>query len=326
MSLSKESLPEFSELEYAGAFNPGIMSSHPKLRYRHLVTGRPFIVKASPSQCIRADFVGGKIFSLLGLPAVPSRIERIDNSFETEGLVLIMPDLSGFFRPLSETAGSRFRKQGLTVRQFLTDPAHQESYKDTILAALLIGDYDRVAWNIMVSRDGSDFVNVDFGASLGARARGGFNAFFPCVDSEDIRLTLKDPYDICPNANDLHAEVIEVGSKGIFIKDHDRLYRLAIQMREVLTDDVIDCVVVSARWPDHTTISGRAENRNLIDKAFMAISSNLAYERLGSLGYIKAERASQSYRLIFDEFGCDFDNFFRYALKARRDDLVKLFT
>ncbi len=314
---------KLADLEYLGQFDPGIKSSHPKSHYVDPQSGRKYIAKGGPPFSVRADFVGNRIFSTLGQPVI---LTSIDIDPRSKDLVTVMPDVSDEYNPISEATGSRFRNLGLRLDNLLTDPDHQETFKDSILPALLIGDYDRVPWNLMLSKDGSEYLNADFGASLGARARGGYNGFPPFIDDEEMRLVLRDPYDRLPNANDLHASVIEVTPEGVIIKDRDRMGRMVLEMREKLTDQVIDDIIREADWPDNTTIEGKTLNTKMVNQAIDDLEASFRLEIPHSLSYIKTQRAINTYRSIRDEFNYNIAGYFSFALKSRRDDLISRFT
>jgi hypothetical protein len=253
---------------------------------------------------------------------VPSAIDINPESGEP---VLIMDDVSEKYKPLSLAAGSSFRNQGLKLGDFLKDPAQRELFKDSILATILIGDYDRVPWNLMAAKDGSNFVHLDFGASMGVRARGGYNGYSLHIDEEEIRMALRDPYDREPNANELHGEVIEVTQNGIEIKDKERLARLSNRMQTVITDSVIDSIVAEAAFPDNATSEGKSENRMILNRALSQLEAGLAREIPGSLSHLKTERAITTYKCIRDEYNGDSAAYFSNALKTRRDELIKMF-
>ncbi len=319
MSLETPSLPPESynlkELEHRGRFVSPVRNTHRKEQYVYVGERQqetPRILKFLPPHSAHAEVIGSTIFQVLGLRA-PSTFY-----LETENhSAVIMEDLSPDY-----AADLTYGSGGV-----MADPKLREQFQDSILAAILIGDYDRVPWNTMIRRDYGSIAHVDFGACCGSRAQGGYNGFCDGIDIEDIRHAIADPYDLNVISNTAYQEMVDIQGGQLQILQPERLKALGQKIGQ-LDDMDIDTIVDLARWPDNNSPEGNQTNLQFLDRTIMRLQLDMSYyaNHPTSLDHIKTKRAIETYTKIKDEFNGDMSAYFKHALKRRRDDVVSLFT
>ena len=302
------------KLEHRGRFVSPVRNTHRKEQYVFVGEENketPRILKFLPPHSARAEVIGSSVFQALDLRA-PSTFY-----VESEGkAAVIMEDLS-----LEYAADLSYGEGGVMV-----DPELKKQFQDSILAAVLIGDYDRVPWNTMISRDYEGVAHVDFGACCGSRAQGGFNGFSDSIKVEDIRQVLADPYDLNVISNAAYQEMLDIRGGELNILQPERLKALAEQVGQ-LGDDKIDAIVDTAGWPDNSTPEGSEANQQFLSGTIMRLERDMShYTEPSSLNHIKTKRAIETYTKMRDEFKGDIAGYYKHALKARRDDIVQLFT
>ncbi len=300
-------------LRYKSRFNSPQAESHPKKSYFYEEGGKQEkrIVKPLPSHSAHAEVVGSTLFRVLGLRS-PMTFFGEDES----GALVVMEDISDEYQPDSHYG-------------VLDDEILKKEFKDSLLAAILIGDYDRVPWNTMVAKENNGeqqgVAFIDFGACCGSRAQGGFNGFFPRIDVEEIRHVIASPYDLNRVDNPCFTEILDISNGELVVKDRELLQILSEKIRS-LSDEVIDKVVLLSGWPADVDEAGHQKNVQFLEQTVGKLKYKLKeITSQTSLDYIKTSRALETYRMIIDEFDYDISAYFSFALKKRRDDLVAMF-
>jgi len=274
----------------------GTVGTHPLEIWKHKASGVKVVVKSGPSHSLRADFVGQRVFSLLGLPVIPTSLSTHP---ETGKLVLVTKFAEDY-------KGNT--EKGWT-REFLGDD-YFDILKHGILADVWLQQYDRVYYNVMVSKDGKGLLFIDWGAALTSRARGGYKGFTDYVDDKIVREALSDPYDINkfvdnPAYEEAFNDPVYMGS-------------LAEQLSSV-TDAQIDAIIDAANYPAPQEAKAR------IDSIIGELEAKVNRYTPGSLDYVKTESAINTYKKIRDEFNYDEAAYIKHALKSRRNGLVMMF-
>lgn len=310
--LQREKSYFLRNLKPEGRFISPVRNTHHKESFSYEDGGKTEkrIIKYLPYHSARSEVVGSAIFQVLGL--------RAPKTFIAEGAskpAIVMEDLSEEF-----VADLTYGEGGV-----MTDEALKNQFKQCLLAAILIGDYDRVPWNAMISRDFSRVGFVDFGACCGSRAQGGFNGFNSWIDVEEIRHAVADPFDLEVVSNKAFLEVIDIKNGRLIMKDPELLRNLAQQLRN-LRDDTIDTIVRLAEYPNMSNQQEREQAVKYIDGVLADLARDLkAYNNLRGRDYIKTKRAAETYMRIATDFRYDMGAYFAFALKQRRDDLVRMF-
>lgn len=315
MSEFSQEVPEsykIAGLEHKGRFVSPVKNTHRKEQYVYKDGEReyPRILKFLPLHSAHSEVIGSAVFKELGF--------RTPETFyveEDSKPAVIMEDLTPDF-----VADLTYGEGGV-----MADAKLRSEFQNTILAAILIGDYDRVPWNTLIKRDFSGVAHVDFGACCGSRAQGGYNGFSDSIDIEDIRHVIADPYDLTKITNTAYAEMIDISSGEVKILMPDKIKKLVTGIQS-LTDDKINSIVDLSGWPDNSTEMGHELNKNFLFTTIAKLQEDLTYfKNPKTSDHIKTKRALSTFTKIIDDFNYDISAYFKYALKGRRDSIVKIF-
>ena len=146
------------------------ISTHTPRMYRYDPTGEVFLVKQAPLHSMRAELIGQRVFELAGLPCPKMGMTRLKGE-----LALVVEYLEGY----KDSRGNSM------PRGFEHNPTMQDGF----FLDLLTYNYDRTPWNMMY-RD-SEFIFIDFGASVLSRARGGTKGFPLTVTPDQVEAVWK---------------------------------------------------------------------------------------------------------------------------------------
>ncbi len=132
-------------------YHGNYIGTHP-LELWEYANGRKLLVKGGPHHTLRADFVGQKFLSAVGVFTPDSELINVDGE-----LKLKMDFLEGF------------KEGGIELpKEYHND----EQIQAGLFVDALLGQYDRTPWNIMFDERGK-VAFIDNGAGLFSRARGG---------------------------------------------------------------------------------------------------------------------------------------------------------
>lgn len=304
---------KITNMEHRGRFVSSVRNNHRKEQYVFKdAEGRelPRILKFLPPHSAHSEVIGSTVFRDLGLASPQTYY------FEEQGKSgVIMEDLTlGYAADLIKGEGGVLSDQNL-----------KGQFQESLLAAILIGDYDRVPWNTLIKRDFKGIAHVDFGACCGSRAQGGYNGFSDSVDIEDIRHVIANPYDLTKITNTAYAEMIDISGGKIKILMPQKVRSLALQI-EQLSDDQIDSAVDLSSWPDNNSKDGHSKNVAFLLMTIHRLNEDLTFfTNPKSLDHIKTKRALDTFTKIKNEFDSDISEYFKYALKARKQSIIQIF-
>ncbi|OQX78886.1 MAG: UDP-glucose 4-epimerase GalE, partial [Candidatus Omnitrophica bacterium 4484_70.1] len=256
--------------------------------YQSKITGKKILLKYSPEYVLWSEYISYRFFALLGLPVPQVSLVRKEGK-----LAIAIEYLEGF------------EEIGFKLPQELIDNL---SIKSAILLSCLLNDRDRTPENILINKEGK-IVHIDFGASLFARATGGFVPFKDCFTKEEferiihtIRLDLKQMVN----------EAYEVAAK-----DEEFLSQLALAIGAI-TNEQIKAIVKSSGIPYGE------ESINLINNWIEALT---AEGEFGNWNRKSRSRFTDAIRTlqVMKKYG-GLGEYVEQALIKRRDDIVKIFS
>ncbi len=275
-----------------GPPSSGHIHTHPIGVHVHSETGERILVKGGPSHTLRADFATSRFMEIADLEAPRSSLIK-----DEKGLLLGIEFLEGY-------------EGGMELPERFHD---DERIQKGLLVQTMVFNYDCVPWNFMWEKEGGQGVSfIDFGASCGSRAQGGFNGFPDKVDAEQLRHVLTNPQFGGP-ANPAFDNLVPLAQveKGQIVVKKPELMREMVTTLSRITDESIDTVVREA-WEDIPREESLADLQGRLAK-------------LDSKSEYKSSLARQTIQVILDDFEGDQAAYFAHALKGRRDSLLEMF-
>lgn len=248
-----------------------------------------------------ADLIGQRIFKLFNLPVPETYLIKFRNQ-----LKLVMEYLKDYL-PI---------RSGKLPKNFIRSKTLQSG----ILLDILLGHYDRYPFNLMYKDD--RIVFIDFGGSLTSSPSGKIKGFLPKIDNKEIYRDVK-AYDHNREVNSAYGQVIKIDylHKKFRIVNRKLINELAKKLKR-LSDETINNIIEEAAQPFLRRNKGR------IDKILKDVKKKIKIP-IGELqyphhhqNYIEAEK---TYQIIKDQFNSNEVNYWKYALRKRRDDLINQF-
>ncbi|MFA6963257.1 MAG: hypothetical protein WC227_00880 [Patescibacteria group bacterium] len=251
---------------------------------------------------LSADIIGQRCFTLLGLPSPRTSLIEHDDKYR-----LVMEFLDGYKTPDDPLALPLGQENNRVIQS-------------GILADIWLHHYDRQPYNFMFK--GDEPVFIDFGGCLTSSPSGKITGFPAEITDQEILNCIKAFQGDYP-VNQAYGEVISFNpsSKKIVVKDAELLARLADQLSKV-SDEQIEAIV------SQNILFFQKHNPDRIQHILDNLEENLKIpiEKLHYAHYHNNFlEARDTFARVRDEFDSDESNYIQFALKQRRDMLVKRF-
>lgn len=269
-------------------------------------TGEKLVVKTvAPGleHTLSADIIGQRFFNLLGLPTPKTSLTQHDGKY-----CLVMEYLEDYH----ESEESDHLPAGMTDNQ---------TVKSGILADIWLNHYDRQPYNFMFKGDKVMF--IDFGGSLTSSPSGKITGLKDGVDEHEIYKNVK-AFQGDFEVNEAYGSVLKIDpvTEGFEVVDEGLIHALIKKLGSV-TDEYIDAIV------DENILPEQRQNLTRIQSIIDNMEQNLSIpiEKLHYAHYhYNFKEALETFTMIRDKLGGDESAYLKYALKKRRDDLVKIFS